>query len=69
MQAEPELVYRYLIRPEKVLMAEYEILEFSNKMTDKIVELGRLGAEKAVEEGAGVEFKRVYDRAVMKTGH
>ena len=50
-------------------MAEYEILEFSNKLTDKIVELGRLGAEKAVEEGAGVEYKRVYDRAVMKAGH
>ena len=50
-------------------MEEYEILEFGDKYTDPLVELGRLGSEKAVQDGPGVEFKRVYDRAVMNADH
>lgn len=45
----PDVKYRYLIRPKKELLPEYELLEFANKYTDPLIAYGREDAQKAVE--------------------
>lgn len=52
----PEVRYRYLVRPKDELIPAYDMLEFGNKYTDPMMQLGRDDAKKAVEDGPGVAF-------------
>ena len=51
MRANPNINYRYLVKPDSKLIREYNLVDFQPKRSRKLIEEGREEAERVVSSG------------------
>ena len=60
MRANPNINYRYLVKPDSKLMREYNLVDFQPERSKKLIEEGKNQAQRAVELGPGTVFREFY---------
>ncbi len=61
MRANPNINYRYLVKPDAKLIREFNLVDFKPKRSQKLIEDGRKEAEKVVALGSGTVFRDFYN--------
>ena len=61
MRANPNINYRYLVKPDSRLIREFNLVDFQPKRSRKLIEDGRNEATRVVELGSGTVFRDFYN--------
>ena len=60
MRANPNINYRYLVKPDTKLIREYNLVDFQPKRSRKLIEEGKTEAERVLALGSGTVFREFY---------
>ena len=60
MAVNPEVQYRYFIKPEQQLLPVYDLLQFGPEYTTPLVQKGKDDAKRVIEMGEGKSFESLF---------